>query len=64
VTLRLADRWVWDFWVAREGASYHVFYLQAPRELVKQDLRHWSAYDFAFKNVAGQLIDSGGSGCH
>jgi beta-fructofuranosidase len=35
VTLRLADRWVWDFWVAREGADYHVFYLKAPRELVK-----------------------------
>jgi beta-fructofuranosidase len=43
VTLRLADRWVWDFWVAREGVDYHVFYLQAPREFVKQELRHWNA---------------------
>jgi beta-fructofuranosidase len=43
VTLRLADRWVWDFWVAREGADYHVFYLQAPRDLVEQELRDWNA---------------------
>ncbi|MDQ3864424.1 MAG: glycosyl hydrolase family 32, partial [Actinomycetota bacterium] len=43
MTLRFPDRWVWVFWVAREGADYHAFYLQAPRELVKQDLRHWNA---------------------
>ena len=43
MTLRLDDRWVWDFWVAREGPDYHVFYLQAPHELVEQELRHWNA---------------------
>ena len=34
VTLRLADRWVRNFWAAREDAQYHVFYLQATREHV------------------------------
>ena len=43
MTLRLDDRWVWDFWVAREGPNYHVFYLQAPHELIEQELRHWNA---------------------
>jgi hypothetical protein len=25
VTLRLADRWIWDFWFAEEGEVVHVF---------------------------------------
>ena len=29
--LRLDDRWMWDFWLARDGPEHHVFYLQAPR---------------------------------
>jgi beta-fructofuranosidase len=41
--LQLADRWVWDFWFAREGPRYHVFFLQAPKSLVDPDLRHWNA---------------------
>jgi beta-fructofuranosidase len=43
MALRLADKWVWDFWLTRDGADYHVFYLQAPRSLVDQQLRHLSA---------------------
>lgn len=42
MALHLADRWLWDFWFARDGADYHVFYLQAPRSLVDPDLRHWN----------------------
>lgn len=41
--LRLDDRWLWDFWFARDGASYHVFYLQAPRSIGNPDERHWNA---------------------
>ena len=57
MTLRLNDKWVWDFWFARDRDDHHIFYLQAPRELedperrhenasighaVSTDLRHWS----------------------
>jgi beta-fructofuranosidase len=40
VTLRLKDRWVWDFWIADTGGEFHVFFLQAPRALIHPDLRH------------------------
>ncbi|WP_217924180.1 hypothetical protein [Miltoncostaea oceani] len=42
MTLRLPDRWIWDFWTVDEGARIHVFYLQAPRSLGDPDLRHWN----------------------
>jgi len=41
MSLRLADRWLWDFWVVRDGHDYHVFYLQAPRSLLDPERRHW-----------------------
>jgi beta-fructofuranosidase len=41
--LRLDDHWVWDFWLARDDADYHVFFLKAPRSLGNPDLRHWHA---------------------
>lgn len=41
--LRLPDRWLWDFWFARDDADYHVFYLQAPRSIGDPDQRHWNA---------------------
>jgi beta-fructofuranosidase len=41
--LRLADRWVWDSWIADTGTDYHLFYLQAPRGLRDQRLRHTNA---------------------
>jgi beta-fructofuranosidase len=40
VVLRLDDRWIWDFWIARDAGTYHAFYLQAPRALGDPDLRH------------------------
>lgn len=42
MALRLPDRWIWDFWLARDGDSYHLFFLQAPRSLPDPDLRHWN----------------------
>ena len=41
MTLRLKDKWIWDFWFAREGDHYHIFYLQAERALSDERLRHW-----------------------
>ena len=41
MTLHVEDKWVWDFWFARDEADYHIFYLQAPRSLENPDLRHW-----------------------
>jgi beta-fructofuranosidase len=41
VALRLEDKWVWDFWFAQDGPDYHLFYLQAPRTLAREELRHW-----------------------
>jgi beta-fructofuranosidase len=41
--LRLPDKWVWDFWLARDAQQHHVFYLQAPRSLRRSKLRHHNA---------------------
>lgn len=43
MTLRLEDRWIWDFWTARAGDETHVFYLQAPRSLGDPERRHHHA---------------------
>ncbi len=43
MSLRLPDKWVWDFWLARDGAQHHIFYLQAPRALGHPALRHQNA---------------------
>jgi len=40
--LQLQDKWVWDFWLARDGADYHMFFLQANKSLGDPDLRHWN----------------------
>ncbi len=38
--LSFADEWVWDFWLADAGDSWHLFYLHAPRALGDPELRH------------------------
>ena len=43
MTLRLDDRWVWDFWLVSDDQLHHVFYLQAPTSLGDPELRHWNA---------------------
>lgn len=42
MALRLADRWIWDFWLVDHDGQHHCFYLQAPRSLGNPDLRHWN----------------------
>jgi beta-fructofuranosidase len=37
---RLASSWVWDFWLADDGATYHLFFLKASRALIDPDRRH------------------------
>ena len=34
--------WVWDFWLTRDNATWHMFHLQAPAD-VHPDERHWHA---------------------
>ena len=41
MALQLPDKWVWDFWFAFDGPDYHIFFLQAPRDLSDAKLRHW-----------------------
>jgi beta-fructofuranosidase len=41
--LRLADAWTWDFWLAKDGDAYHVFFLRASRALSDPHRRHWRA---------------------
>ena len=41
--LRLADAWTWDFWLADDGRSYHLYFLKAPRHIGHPDQRHWNA---------------------
>jgi beta-fructofuranosidase len=41
--LQLTDHWTWDFWIARDGAQYHLFFLKAPKSLGDPDLRHVNA---------------------
>ena len=43
MSLHLPDKWVWDFWFARQGEYTHIFYLQAPRRLKDPEIRHWNA---------------------
>ena len=38
--LSVDGRWVWDFWIADNGDSYHLYYLNAPDSLEHEDLRH------------------------
>ena len=35
--LRLADAWTWDFWLADDGRSYHLYFLKAPRHIGHPD---------------------------
>lgn len=43
MTFRLDDHWLWDFWLADDGETHHLFHLQAPRSLGDPDLRHMNA---------------------
>lgn len=43
MAFELEDRWVWDFWIAEDHGTYHMFFLQAPRSLGNPELRHRNA---------------------
>lgn len=43
MTLRLADHWVWDSWLAEDGPDYHLFFLRASRALHDPCRRHLRA---------------------
>jgi beta-fructofuranosidase len=41
--LALPDSWVWDFWFADDGETYHLFFLHAPKSLKDPQARHYRA---------------------
>jgi len=41
--LSLEDFWIWDSWIADDGDTFHLFFLQAPRSLIDPGHRHTSA---------------------
>jgi len=41
--LRLRNEWAWDFWLADDGANFHLFFLVAPKSLGDPERRHLSA---------------------
>ncbi|MFE9294933.1 glycoside hydrolase family protein [Streptomyces niveus] len=43
MTFRLDHAWVWDFWFADDGDTFHLFYLHAPKSLGDPELRHRNA---------------------
>lgn len=43
MVLALKDHFVWDSWYVRDGATWHGFYLKAPRSLGDPELRHLNA---------------------
>jgi len=40
---RLPDSWLWDFWLAEDGGTYHLFFLHASRSLHDPGRRHLRA---------------------
>ena len=43
MTLRLDQNWVWDFWHIWRGGECHLYFLQSPRSLGSEHLRHHNA---------------------
>lgn len=41
--LELTDSWLWDSWIADDGETYHLYFLQAPRALGDPVRRHTAA---------------------
>ena len=65
----LPRHWVWDFWLADDGARYHMFYLHAPHALGNPDLRHRNARighatsdDLVSWTDHGQIFETGPKG--
>jgi beta-fructofuranosidase len=43
VSFSRPEHWLWDFWLADDGETFHIFYLHAPKALGDPDLRHRNA---------------------
>jgi len=43
MTFSLETHWVWDFWLADDGDTFHMYYLHAPKSLGDERLRHRNA---------------------
>ncbi|MGV1004718.1 MAG: glycosyl hydrolase [Candidatus Nanopelagicales bacterium] len=41
--LEVPEFWIWDSWIAQDGPTYHLYFLQAPRALGEGHLRHTAA---------------------
>ena len=39
MSFKHSDLWFWDSWYAKEGDTYHGYFLQAPKSLVDPDAR-------------------------
>jgi beta-fructofuranosidase len=53
--LALNDKWIWDFWLARNGDDWHVYFLQADKSLGDPELRH--RHVSQGHAVSGNLVD-------
>ncbi|WP_116134502.1 levansucrase [Tropicimonas sp. IMCC34043] len=42
MTLSLHDKWIWDSWYARDGDTWHGYFLQADKSLGDPNLRHFN----------------------
>jgi beta-fructofuranosidase len=69
VAFDLDTHWVWDFWVADDGATFHLYYLHAPKALGDPDLRHRHARighatssDLSRWTDHGEVLGPGGPG--
>jgi hypothetical protein len=40
--LALKDQWIWDFWLHRDGPTWHIWFPKADRSLRDEGLRHWN----------------------
>jgi beta-fructofuranosidase len=69
MTFSLDAHWVWDFWLADDGDTYHLYYLHAPKTLGDQRLRHRNArighatsFDLITWTDLGPVLGPGGTG--
>jgi beta-fructofuranosidase len=42
MSLSVPGRWIWDFWLAEHDGLHHLFFLQAPTDIVDPHQRHWN----------------------
>jgi beta-fructofuranosidase len=42
MVIALQDEWIWDSWYARDGDTWHAFFLKAPKSLGDPELRHFN----------------------